>query len=203
MKFLFTLAAVLTGLSPWTLVSSSSLAENVVICNDCHGKNGVSDHSDVPTIAGFSAITIQDMMFAYKDDIRPAKSSRFRRGDTNRQETDMKAITQLLSDADIVQLSEHYANQNFIAAKQPFDNAKVETGAEVHQYQCSKCHEEGGSSMEDDAGILAGQWTEYLEQAFSDFRAGERESERKMIKAVNKLTTEEVDALLHYYASQQ
>jgi sulfide dehydrogenase cytochrome subunit len=73
----------------------------------------------------------------------------------------------------------------------------------IHDRQCEKCHEDGGASAADDAGILAGQWTPYLRQVFEHYSAGERDMPKKMEPKYEKLDAAELEALLHYYASLQ
>lgn len=183
-------------------VFAKTLEETIAYCDDCHGANGVSQDSVIPTIAGFSATTITDMMFAYLDGDRPANKVSFRSGDTARAATDMITITKALSEEEIETLADHYAKQKFLAAKQVYDKSLVEKGGALHQEKCIKCHQAGGSSADDDAGILAGQWTPYLQLAFDEYRSGKRESSA-MVKAVKSLSDEEVKALLNFYASQQ
>ena len=183
--------------------NASSLDSLVKECDDCHGNNGVSLEADIPTIAGFSATTIEDMMFAYIDKKRPATRSKFRRGDTGRPATDMYVIATNLAETDIERLAAYYAKQTFIASKQKFNRDLVQAGSKLHTSGCVKCHEAGGSSADDDAGILAGQWIPYLQQAFKEYRSGERKTLRKMTKEMNKLSEKDIDALIHFYASQQ
>jgi len=188
------------------IASSAALAlDDKIIndCEDCHGKNGISVESDVPTIAGASAAFMEATLFTYKDDTRPIIESKYRAGDTSRASTDMKKIADQLTDQQISDLSEHYASLPFVPAKQPFDAALVDTGKKVHERKCRKCHEDGGSSAEDDAGILAGQWTPYLQESMKHFRDGSRETDKKMKKLIDKLSEKEWLALLAFYASQQ
>ena len=88
-------------------------------------------------------------------------------------------------------------------AKQEFNAQQAEMGQKIHDRHCEKCHAEGGSSAEDDAGILAGQWRPYLEQAFEAYSSGDREMPKKMKPKYEKLDAAEIEALIHYYASQQ
>jgi sulfide dehydrogenase cytochrome subunit len=177
--------------------------EKAAECNDCHGDGGVSRWNDVPTIAGLDAFSSADAMFAYRDKARPCVSSEWRQGDTSRPATDMCAETAEMSDDDIEALAEHYAALDFVPAKQEFDAALAEKGKALHDAGCDRCHSEGGSNPEDEASILAGQWMAYLEQAFAEYRSGEREQLDKMKEEMDKLSDDDVKALLHYYASQQ
>jgi len=186
-----------------TFSQAAAINDIIIMCNDCHGKNGVSSNSSVPSIAGFSETTISDMLTAYIDETRVARNSKFIHGDTSRAETNMTAIAKKLSDSDIEALSTHYAKQTPIAAPQKFDVALAKKGKKLHKNHCLKCHEDGGSSPNDDSSILAGQWMPFLEEAFKDYRSGKRETEAEMLKKVNKLSEAQIESLIHYYASQQ
>ena len=172
-------------------------------CEDCHGKNGVSDADDVPTIAGISAPVHGDYLLAYQEKTRPCRKSKFRHGDTARPETDMCATAAKLSAADIEALAKHFAEQPFVATKQSFDAQKAEEGRKLHARDCAKCHTNGGREPADDAGILGGQHLKYLQQAFADFRSGEREQSKKMAEKWTKWSDADIEAVVHYYASLQ
>lgn len=182
---------------------AASIDDTIIMCNDCHGKNGVSSNSNVPSIAGFSETTISDMLTAYIDETRIARNSKFKHGDTSRAETNMTTISKKLTESDIGALSTYYAKQTPIPAPQKFDIALAKKGKKLHKNHCIKCHEDGGSSPDDDSGILAGQWIPFLKEAFQDYRSGKRETDAEMQKKINKLSEKQVKSLIHYYASQQ
>ena len=182
---------------------AAPIDDTITMCNDCHGAKGVSSDSDIPSIAGYSETTITDMLAAYLDEIRIARKSKFRHGDTQRPETDMLSITKALAENEIEALARYYAKQTFIPVKQSFDVALAKKGEKLHENRCTKCHEDGGSSAYDDSGILAGQWMPFLRQSFKDYQSGQRETEEEMQKDINKLSEEQIESLLHYYASQQ
>ena len=91
--------------------------------------------------------------------------------------------------------------------EQKFDAKLAKQGAKHHKKYCEKCHEDGGRSSEDDAGILAGQWMEYLHYTMDDFTNGRRDMPKKMKKRVSKLEKkhgpEALEALINYYGSQK
>jgi cytochrome subunit of sulfide dehydrogenase len=178
--------------------------DDVEQCDSCHGDGGVSTESDVPSIAGASAFVIEEYMFQYREEARPCRESKYRSGDTERPATDMCKIAKDLSEDEIPEIAEHYGSKEFVAAKQDFDAAKAAAGKKIHKKNCEKCHSDGGSYADDDAGMLAGQWMPYLEEAFEDYAAGEREMmEDKMKEKIDALDAESIEALLHYYASMQ
>lgn len=197
------LAAIIAACCISGVVYGKSVEENVVFCLDCHGQGGISQEADIPTIAGFSDFALSDILTAYRNGSRSAISSKFRHGDTSRPETDMNKIAKALTDEEIEALALHYSKKPFVPAKQPYDTEKAAIGARIHKVQCTKCHEDGGSSQDDDIGILAGQWTPYLRTAIKNFRSDKRETEAKMLKLIKRLSDEEIEALLNFWASQQ
>lgn len=172
-------------------------------CVDCHGKDGASTESDVPTIGGVSEQYLLDSMAAYRDSKRPCAESAYRAGDKKRPKTDMCKVAAKLGADDTAKIAKHLAAEPFVKAKQPFDAAKAAAGKKVHDTQCEKCHSEGGSAPDDDAGILAGQWLPYLKETSAQYGKGTRPQPDKMKVKFNALKPEELEALLHYYASLQ
>ncbi len=173
-------------------------------CDECHGADGVSTESDVPSIAGISPFIIEEYMLEYRDEARICRESKYRSGDLERPETNMCAVAQDLSEDDIAGIAEFYGSKEFVAAKQEFDADKAAAGAKVHKKLCAKCHADGGSYADDDAGILAGQWMPYLEQALADQVSPARNMLDENIKEkTDELGDEETEALIHFYGSQQ
>ena len=177
-------------------VSASELTDK---CDSCHGKNGNSEDDKVPSIAGFSAVTIEDITNQYKEGDRPADKYKPKDG----EETDMQEIAKKLSEDQIKSVAEHYAKQKFIPHKQPFDAKLAKKGAKVHKKRCEKCHSDNGSNAEDDAAILAGQWKGYLKRQFDLIASGKRDVPKKMKKKFKKLKPGDAEALIEFYASQQ
>lgn len=195
---------LLGGLGLFTISAAADVADIAEGCNECHGADGVSSESDVPTIAGMSAFVIEDYLLTYQDRARPCHETRYRSGDVDRPVTSMCEIADELDDEEIAAIAEHYAGKPFVPAEQEFDAEKAAAGASVHRRDCEKCHTDNASNSEDDAGIMAGQWMPYLRQVFEDFSSGEREMvEDKMREKFDGLTDEEKDQLIHFYASLQ
>ncbi len=163
-------------------------------CAGCHGTGGVSNGPATPTIAGISEEYFIDVMNAYKS------------GD--RRSTIMSRIAKGYSDEEIKRLAKHFSSLRFHPAKGQKADAKLaKKGAKLHDKYCEKCHADGGTSTEDDAGILAGQWKPYLKYTLSDFLAGKSEMPKKMRKRLQKLYKKKGDAgiqaLLEFYASRK
>lgn len=197
---LFGILVLIMMVSGVVSAADAKLSSLIQGCDDCHGQNGVSTESDMPTIAGMSSFFLDEQMRSYRDKARPCLKSKYRFGDVSRAPVDMCELSQDLTDADIEAMSIHYENQKFVAAKQTVDLAKASLGMKVHDDACDKCHTEGGSVAEDDAGILAGQWIPYLQQSFKEYLANERPDIKKMTAAFKKLSDADVEALIQYYA---
>lgn len=169
-------------------------------CNECHGKNGNSEHPEVPNIAGFSPLYTHDALMAYKEGDRPGVKFKEEDG----EETDMNEIAKKLSEDDINALAEHYAKQTFQshAAEQKTDPKLVAKGEKLFKRKCKKCHADFGTDPEDDAGILGGQWMTYLEHQFKMFHEGDRLMPKKMKKKFKKLDEADYEAIINALGSK-
>lgn len=183
-------------------VLADDVKELVEPCADCHGKNGVSTEAKVPTIAGFSYYYFLDSMIAYKNEERPCPETEYLSGDDKGDKTTMCEIADDFDEEEFEKMAKHFSELPFKAAKQDFDPKLAEKGEEVHEDSCEKCHADNGRSKEDDSGILAGQWTPYLKEAFRDYTSGDRPMVKKMKPKYEKLSDADKEALLHFYARE-
>jgi len=158
-------------------------------CAGCHGTDGNSVGPATPTIAGMSAAYFNDTMEAYQS------------GD--RKSTIMGRIAKGYTKDEIKLMGDHFAALEFAPTNQKLDAEKVQAGANLYPKNCDKCHDESGALADDDAGILAGQWLPYLTYSMQDFKSGAREMPKKMRKKVEALDDFDIDALMHYFASQR
>ncbi len=164
-------------------------------CEECHGVNGVSTDSVVPSLAGIPAINIEDALFAYIDDVRP---------NSEYKNKSKKDVISILSEDDIASVAEYYSGMTFVPTTQAFDESKVALGKKVFDLKCESCHSEGGSLADDEASILAGQHIDYLQIQIDHYLDGSREdSSGKMTKSMKALKKPHIEALLQYLASQQ
>lgn len=164
-------------------------------CFGCHGPNGNSVGPASPTIAGLSNEYFIETMQGYRSGEIPS--------------TIMTRIAKGYSDEEIKLMAGYFSKQKFnrAAKNQKTDAKMAKKGAKHHKKYCEKCHEDGGRSSEDDAGILAGQWMPYLHYTLNDYLSGKREMTKKMKKKVNALKDKKGDKgfeeLLHFYGSQK
>lgn len=201
---IFTKAVLVAGLAAGAAFSATA-ADNPKLmmgadasmlgntCAGCHGTDGASMGPAAPTIAGLSPDYFVETMQGFASGDIPS--------------TIMGRIAKGYSEDEIGAMAKYYAGKPFVKAKQSFDPALADTGAKLHDRYCEKCHAEGGQSAEDDAGVLAGQWTPYVTWTLADYKAGDREATKKMKKKLQELMEREgsdgMTALLNFYASQQ
>jgi cytochrome subunit of sulfide dehydrogenase len=182
----------LSSFATTTLAAGASAQMLGFTCAGCHGTDGNSNGPATPSIAGISKDYFIDAMVAYKKGERPS--------------TIMTRIAKGYSDGDIKKMAGFFATKKFKAGNQKADNKAAKRGKKLHKKYCEKCHEDGGASSEDDAGILAGQWKPYLQYTLIDFRAG-REMPKKMKKKMKQLHKSKGDKgvadLLEFYASRK
>ncbi|HHJ15792.1 MAG TPA: c-type cytochrome [Gammaproteobacteria bacterium] len=171
--------------------ASASMLANT--CAGCHGTNGSSVGPASPTIAGMSKDNFIETMAAYRNGERPA--------------TIMTRIAKGYTEDEIKLMADFFSKQKFVRLPQKYDRKLAKKGAKHHKKYCEKCHEDGGRSAEDDAGILAGQWMTYLEFSMEDFTSGNRTMEKKMKKKLDLLLKEQgeegIEQLINFYAAQK
>ena len=201
------LALLLSGVSLSFAAASVALAaEAAAVAEQCavrHGKNGASSDSSIPTIGGYSAKYIIESIKNFRKKTRTCAEVTVLAGPKKGTKSDMCKVVADLSEADAEAVARYLAAQKFVRAKQPFDAAKAKQGSAVYKLRCEKCHENGGSSPDEDNGILAGQWMPYLREQLVGFRSGKRPLDEKMKLRLDRVGKEDEEALLHFFASQQ
>jgi sulfide dehydrogenase cytochrome subunit len=199
-KFLVIFSALALGLPVIASADVAALMEN---CNGCHGDNGVSQWSDMPSIAGIPEFVIVDALYVYQDEARPCAESEYRTGDTSRAATTMCAVAAELSEDDIDALAAAYAEMGWTKAKQDFDAGLAAAGKAIHESECDRCHSEAGTNPEDEASMLGGQQMGYLRNMFAQYKDGTREQPSKMKEKFDALSDDDAEALINYYGSIQ
>lgn len=169
--------------------STEALAFN---CMSCHGPQGNSVGPATPSIAGMSAKYIVKSMQDFKS--------------YEREATIMNRIAMGYDNDDFDRLGQYFSEQPRIPLIQPSGDL-ADTGREIHQEYCSGCHQDNGTSAEDNAGFLQGQWKAYLDYSLADALDGARPMKRKMIRKLKAVLDEQgkegLQSLLDFYASDK
>jgi len=181
---------VLSG-AAFAVTPSATMLGNT--CAGCHGTNGSSNGPATPSLAGISTEYFIDAMAEYKEGTRPS--------------TIMTRIAKGYTEEEVKLMASFFAEKKLKSIDQSANAKKARAGKKLHKKYCEKCHEDGGRSSEDDAGILASQMMPYLRATMQDFTSGGREMPKKMKKKVDNLKKSKgnkgMDQLIHYYGSQR
>jgi cytochrome subunit of sulfide dehydrogenase len=188
---------------PAGIARAANVEKLVAVCADCHGKAGASTEPEVPIIGGYSAEFLTNNIKGYKNKDRDCPETKFRTGTKKGTKTTMCQIVKDLTGAEIREIADYFAEQKFVRAKQKFDPVLAKRGKEVHDEYCEKCHSDGGTRSDDDAGMPAGQWIPYLQQAFDEFSTGKRPISKKMKQKMEQVDKDDISALIQFYASIQ
>lgn len=210
-----TQALLVAGLA-WgaTATASPSAAMLANTCAGCHGTEGVSSGPATPGLAGMAKSYFINAMLAYKyhgDENRDAgiqaavtklKLDPDEIDVLDRKSTIMTRIAKGYSDEEIMAMADFFAGKKLSGQKQKVDAALAAKGKKVHDKNCEKCHEDGGTKS-DGAGRMAGQWMPYLENTMADFLSKDRVMPKKMAEKTKNLSPEDIKAVIHYYGSQK
>ncbi|MES9856650.1 MAG: c-type cytochrome [Sedimenticola sp.] len=173
--------------------ASASMLANT--CAGCHGSYGQSKGPSSPTIAGLEIDYFTEVMQDFKSG--------------ERSSTIMGRIAKGYNDQEIEQMAALFNKQTFQGVVQVDVSDKARMGHKLHEKYCEKCHEDGGTSVEDTP--LAGQWMPYVQTTIVDYLDGLNGPEKKMTKAINKMIAAHpsmskaqlAEDLAHYYASHK
>lgn len=179
-----TALAVLLG----SVAALADISAELGMCTNCHGEDGLGGDTKVPVIAGMPAIVQEDALFAYIDGDRSCGDSPL-----------MCNIVSRLTDDQVTELAKHYAAMAFAPANEDFDTAMAEKGKSIHEADCMICH--GTSPADADSSILHGQRKGYLGFVLQQYAAGERAQLPAMENKMSSLSTDDIEALVNYYAS--
>jgi sulfide dehydrogenase cytochrome subunit len=181
------LAACALAVSAAAYAAPPSAAMLSYACAGCHGTNGGSAGPAMPSLAGQSKEAIVEALKKFKSGERPS--------------TIMGRLAKGYSDADFAAMGDFFSAQKIHATQQTLDKARVAKGAALQEANCSRCHIEDGREGKDDTPTMASQWLPYMQMQMALYLNGTRKMPEKMEEKVKPLTVDELESLLHFYAS--
>lgn len=162
--------------------ASKPAVELLANCNGCHGGEGNSDKTSVPSIAAQDRQYLASALRAYKDGSRHFE--------------DMNTVARDLNDSQINALATYYAQ---LPLKPLLNRTLIE--AKHLALKCDRCHGERGFSQLPSNPRLAGQSESYLRTSLLAYQHGDR-SHDIMFAMTEVLTLSEIETIAHYYANQ-
>jgi cytochrome c553 len=186
--------SAIAALSAYSDTAAEDVSTVVDICVVCHGVDGSgAGFDDVPIIAGTPAAHIEEAVYAYQDETRRCVN-----------EPAMCVAVERLTEKEVAEAADHYSAMPRIATDEDFNRHLAAAGEKIHMKHCSRCHlKPDDKNVENALGIpLHGQRTRYLEYAIKAYFDGNRLSLiPQMAEKLALLDEDDVEALIHYYAS--
>jgi len=160
-------------------------------CFACHGPDGLSRSSPIPSLAGLPRGYLNDVLRAYRH------GGRFG--------TLMGRLMQGASDAQIWVLADYFSQLDATPPKQRYDWDRVAKGQQLHRRYCLECHGDERREPQSDAPRLNGQWMDYLRWTLQDYllgiNQGDEEMSQALIQVIRRHGDEGLEALVNYYGS--
>ena len=164
-------------------------------CKKCHGKTGVSDEDDTPSIAGQIAAYTFKQLHDYKMKQRDSKS--------------MYKNVKNLTNQEMIHLSAWYATQKPEAMAGDKKGKSIPVLANKGDKKrfliaCDTCHDEDAMKRGFQTPIIEGQKPEHFIETMTAFKEGDRVNDHyKLMQSISaKLTEKEIDELAAYYATK-
>ena len=160
-------------------------------CFGCHGPQGVSAASPMPSLAGLPSGYLYDVLRKYRH------GGRFG--------TVMEHLLKGSSTSELRRVADYFARQPVQFPKQSVDWDLAFKGRQLHRLYCRECHGDLEREPARDTPRLNGQWMAYLRWTLQDFLLGHNQADEAMSQALIRLMRRHgepgLEALLHYYAS--
>jgi cytochrome c553 len=160
--------------------------ERTVLCNTCHGEDGIAVQPLAPNLAGQNPAYIVDQF------------QRF--GDGRRNDYLMSNLAKTFSFDDKIKIALYYADMKMKPAGGGNPSLLAE-GKQIYKDACVKCHGENGRGQEGYAR-LAGQRHDYVVKMLKEFR--DRTGKRTnlwMSGVAIRLSDQDMDAVATYLAN--
>jgi len=166
----------------------------LAVCAACHGEDGNKvSNQYAPVIAAIPAPHFEEAVYAYQDGARKC-----------RDEPAMCETVMGLKQEQVAALADHYSSVDRAPSNDVFDPRLADFGEGLHIDHCERCHkspdEEGAAEA---LGIpLHGQRSSYLRYAtYAYLQGGRATLVPSMAAKLVELTENDIEALIHYYAS--
>jgi cytochrome c553 len=166
--------------------TSVCFAQDANLCAACHGPDGNSTTSGVPSIAGQPKTFLENQLIMFREGLRKSDQ--------------MAPVVKGMKDAEIVKLADHFSKlpAKSMEAGKP-DPALMKRGAELaKKHHCGSCHLSNFRGQ-NQMPRLAGQREEYMLDELRAYRDNKR-PDTTMTAAIYGVPDEGLKALAHFMA---
>jgi cytochrome c553 len=160
--------------------------DRTVLCNTCHGEDGMAIKEVTPNLAGQNPVYLVDQFQRY--------------GDGRRNDYWMSSLAQTLSVEDKIKIALYYAEMEMKASGGGNSELLAE-GERIFKEVCVSCHGADGRGQEGYAR-LAGQRYDYVVKMLKEFR--DRTGKRTnvwMTSVAIRLSDQDIEAVSSYLAN--
>ena len=159
------------------------------LCAACHGKDGLSEQSAIPSLAGQHNDYIVLALYQFRAGHRPSAV--------------MAPIAATLTDSDLGNLAAYYSALKPWGAEHAASARAAAAGPDMtHAQHCVQCHGAGLGGQES-VPRIAGQKIEYLTAQLRAFKAGNRgDIDGNMTSAAAQLTDDDIAILADYVSGR-
>ena len=174
---------------PYVVLAADVAAgmQKAQVCIACHGPEGNSVMSAIPSLAGQPAQFIATQLLMFREG--------------RRKDAQMSPFAANLSNGDLNNIAAYFAAQKLVPSAYKSDPASAEAGPRLaQQFNCVQCH---GATLMGQQHIprLAGQQHEYLKAQLRGFKASTRfDMDGQMTSAVQALSDADIEVLANYLA---
>jgi len=163
--------------------STTDIASLTQTCIACHGKNGVSNNTDWPSLAGQKAGYLLAQLRAYRDGSRV-------------NDLMQPTLFEGISDNQLKEMAVFYSSQPL---PQLVTNPDINKNGLDVRALCISCHGMQGLTVNDTWPNLAGQSAGYLKATLLDYKNGNRKNP-VMEVIVSTLTEQQISDVAEYYS---
>ena len=166
---------------------AATFDEQLATCKACHGENGVSETSEVPSLAGMPANYGLIQLYLFRAKMRKVEI--------------MNDVTKDMSDDDLRIFSDYFAKLAPPKSTESPDPAiAARAQAVIAKNHCGSCHNADFSGREQ-MPRLAAQREDYLLKALRDYKSATRPGyDATMDEVIRPITDADIVALSHYLA---
>jgi cytochrome c553 len=182
------LGAVLLAGVLATSATAETFEEKLATCLACHGEKGISETSEVPSLAGMPSNYTLIQLYLFRAAMRKVEI--------------MNDVAKTMTDADLQKFGDYFAKLTPPKASGDAADPAIAARAQavIAKNHCASCHNSDFSGREQ-MPRLAAQREDYLLKALRDYKGATRPGyDATMDEVIRPVTDTDIADLAHYLA---